>query len=344
MWRKKYTLADNFFMGGFGGSFLNHIRLICACAPLLSRTPTRARPSRSIAVVKPDGVTPEGRRQLADVGDGRHPEIRQRRQPDARLLRRQHDAAALSAERQHAGRRAATRPTPTRPSRPRCRRRPRPTIGDLLSAQGHHLGLVRRRLAGRARPRQQRRRCRTSSTITSRSTTSRTIAPGTAARAEHLRDGGLDGASSSRRSTPASCRRSPSTSRRAISTSTPATPTSQSGDQHIADVIAHLEKSPQWGAHAGRRHLRRERRLLGPRRAAQGRPLGAGHAHPGDHRLAVREDGHVDHTHYDTTSILRFITRRFDLPNLDGIKTRDAAMAARGQQPLGDLSASLNLL
>ncbi len=29
----KYTLADNFFMGAFGGSFLNHFWLICACTP-----------------------------------------------------------------------------------------------------------------------------------------------------------------------------------------------------------------------------------------------------------------------------------------------------------------------
>ncbi|MBM2884734.1 acid phosphatase, partial [Chromobacterium phragmitis] len=35
MWQlaKQYTLADNFFMGAFGGSFLNHQYLICACAP-----------------------------------------------------------------------------------------------------------------------------------------------------------------------------------------------------------------------------------------------------------------------------------------------------------------------
>ena len=54
--------------------------------------------------------------------------------------------------------------------------------------------------------------------------------------------------------------------------------------------------------------------------------------------------GNVDHTPYDTNSILRFIIHRFDLPNLEGIKSRDAAMAARGQQPLGDLTGSLNLL
>lgn len=35
MWAlaRKYTLADNFFMGAFGGSFLNHFWLVCACTP-----------------------------------------------------------------------------------------------------------------------------------------------------------------------------------------------------------------------------------------------------------------------------------------------------------------------
>src|SRR5207247_7503394 len=32
-WAKEYTLADRFFMGAFGGSYLNHQYLICACAP-----------------------------------------------------------------------------------------------------------------------------------------------------------------------------------------------------------------------------------------------------------------------------------------------------------------------
>jgi acid phosphatase len=33
-WAREYTLADNFFMGAFGGSFLNHHWLICACTPV----------------------------------------------------------------------------------------------------------------------------------------------------------------------------------------------------------------------------------------------------------------------------------------------------------------------
>src|ERR1700712_3359446 len=36
LWKlaQQYTLADNFFQGAFGGSFLNHQYLICACAPV----------------------------------------------------------------------------------------------------------------------------------------------------------------------------------------------------------------------------------------------------------------------------------------------------------------------
>jgi phospholipase C len=51
----------------------------------------------------------------------------------------------------------------------------------------------------------------------------------------------------------------------------------------------------------------------------------------------------VDHTQYDTTSILRFITERFALPVLPGIAARDRALKARGSKPMGDLTGALNL-
>src|SRR6266851_648762 len=38
-WAREYTLADNFFMGAFGGSFFNHQWLICACAPRFPEAP-----------------------------------------------------------------------------------------------------------------------------------------------------------------------------------------------------------------------------------------------------------------------------------------------------------------
>jgi phospholipase C len=53
--------------------------------------------------------------------------------------------------------------------------------------------------------------------------------------------------------------------------------------------------------------------------------------------------GTVDHTPYDTASILRFITARWKLPVLPGIAARDAALAANGAPELGDLTQALDL-
>ena len=46
---KRYTLADHFFQAAFGGSFLNHFWLICACTPVFPEAP------RSL-VAEPDGA------------------------------------------------------------------------------------------------------------------------------------------------------------------------------------------------------------------------------------------------------------------------------------------------
>ncbi len=53
--------------------------------------------------------------------------------------------------------------------------------------------------------------------------------------------------------------------------------------------------------------------------------------------------GSVDHSLYDTTSILRLITRLHDLPLLEGLADRDAARAGQGLAPLGDLTGALDL-
>ena len=40
---KEFTLADQFFMGAFGGSNLNHFWLACACSPVYKDAPTTMR-------------------------------------------------------------------------------------------------------------------------------------------------------------------------------------------------------------------------------------------------------------------------------------------------------------
>lgn len=55
--------------------------------------------------------------------------------------------------------------------------------------------------------------------------------------------------------------------------------------------------------------------------------------------------GLVDHTQYDSASILRAITHpHFALPVLDGLSTRDKALVANGGKPMGDFSAALALV
>lgn len=58
----EYTLADNFFHAAFGGSFLNHFFLICACAPVWPDAPANFTAEiDNLGVLAKDGaVTPDG--------------------------------------------------------------------------------------------------------------------------------------------------------------------------------------------------------------------------------------------------------------------------------------------
>jgi acid phosphatase len=115
------------------------------------------------------------------------------------------------------------------------------------------------------------------------------------------------------------------------------------GDAHIADVVAKLRAGPQW------RHMvivitydefgGAWDHVAPP----QGDLLGPGARIPALIISPFAKHGTVDHTQYDTASILRLIARRFDLPVLPGIRMRDAALAAHGAAPMGDLTQALEL-
>jgi phospholipase C len=59
---KQYTLASNFFHSAFGGSFLNHQYLICACAPTWPNAPSDyiSVPNKNPAKLNDNHVTPDG--------------------------------------------------------------------------------------------------------------------------------------------------------------------------------------------------------------------------------------------------------------------------------------------
>jgi len=109
-----------------------------------------------------------------------------------------------------------------------------------------------------------------------------------------------------------------------------------SGDLHMDDLLNRLRKSPQW-----------EAMLVVVTYDENGGfwdhvppPSGPGWGDrfgPGMRIATVivspfAKRGVIDHTSYDTTSILKLITRRFDLQPLTGVRER-----------VGDLTAALDL-
>jgi acid phosphatase len=114
-------------------------------------------------------------------------------------------------------------------------------------------------------------------------------------------------------------------------------------DAHIGDLVATLRASKQW------RHMvivitydeygGQWDHVAPPK----GDLAGPGTRIPAIVISRFAKHGKVDHRQYDTGSILRLITRRFDLPQLSGIVARDAALVANGGKPMGDLTHALNL-
>ena len=151
MWdvAKRYVLADNFFQGTFGGSFLNHFQLVCGCIPVYPNA-DKSPAKGIIAAVDADGVSltlasksPKSALEGAPkfLNDGKI-------SPDFYAVNTMQPPYQPSSN--HAGESRRSRSTRIRACRSRCRRSTTATIGDLLSLKGDDLGLVRRRL-GRMR-------------------------------------------------------------------------------------------------------------------------------------------------------------------------------------------------
>lgn len=116
------------------------------------------------------------------------------------------------------------------------------------------------------------------------------------------------------------------------------------GDDHIASLVAKLQASPQWphmvivityDEYGGQwDHVA----------PPKGDLIGPGTRIPAIIISPFAKKGTVDHTQYDTASILRLITRRYELTKLPGLKVRDQALMASTGKPMGDLTQALNLL
>jgi acid phosphatase len=342
LWKiaRRYTLADNFFMAAFGGSFLNHLWLACACTPKYPNA-DQSPAKNQIAVVDPDGVN----LKLADNSpksaiDGMPKFVRDGAiTPDFYAVNTMQPAYQPSANK------------PAKDGDPKLADPANPTtlppladqtIGDLLSAKGigwaWYGGAWQATLDGtNASPAPIFQYHHQPFNYFA------AMAPVTVERAEHLRDGGLDGVEFIKAIDAGSLPQVTFYKPQGNLNEHPGYADVLLGDQHIADVVAHLEKSPQWNHMLVVVTYDENGGFWDHVAPPKGDRWGPGSRVPAIIISPFARRHHVDHTPYDTTSILRFITKRFDLPTLPGMAARDAAMKANGGQPMGDLTRALKL-
>ena len=335
----QYLLADNFFMGAFGGSFLNHFALICACAPTYphaGQSPAKGL----IAAVEADGVTltsaPGSPKSALEgipkfVNDGNLT-------PDFYAVNTMQPPYQPSANQPAPdGNPAYADPTKPTTLPPQIEQ----TIGDLLSAKGvtwaWYAGAWQIALDGKnATPVPNFQYHHQPFNYFAN------LAPGSAARAEHLKDGGLGGGEFIKAIDSGALPRVAFYKPQGNLNEHPGYTDVLDGDRHIADVVGHLQKSPQWGHMVVIVTYDENGGFWDHVAPPKGDRWGPGSRVPTLIVSPFAKKGFVDHTPYDTTSILSLITNRFALPILQGLQRRNAAVAADGRPPLGDLTNALD--
>jgi phospholipase C len=163
------------------------------------------------------------------------------------------------------------------------------------------------------------------------------FAPGMAARAAHLKDGGMNGAEFIKAIDQGQLPQVTFYKPQGNLNQHPEYASVLAGDEHIADVVAHLENSPQWPHMLVVITYDENGGFWDHVAPPKGDRWGPGTRVPALIVSPFAKKGHVDHTQYDTTSILRLIIRRFDLPVLPGLPARDRALNANGYPTIGNL-------
>ena len=340
MWNvaKHYTIADHFFMGAFGGSFMNHIWLICACVaeyPNADKSP--ARPT--IAAVEDDGITLKLAPNSPPSALAGTPKYLSdgNLTPDFFAVNTMYPPYQPSYNKPAPGGDPAmadpANPTTLPPQKAK-------TIGDLLSAKGiswaWYGGAWQAALSGKnAKPVPNFQFHHQPFNYFA------DMAPGTAARVLHLKDGGLEGAAFIRAIDDGKLEHVVFYKPQGNLNEHAGYADVQAGDAHIADVVSHLENSPQWRKMVVIVTYDENGGFWDHVAPPKGDRWGPGTRIPAIVISPFSKQGYVDHTPYDTTSILRLITKRFGLPVLPGIEARDEVMKARGERPLGDLTNAL---
>jgi phospholipase C len=316
-WAREYTLADNFFMGAFGGSFLNHFWLVCACTPYSEHAPDKERASTDA----------QGRIKRA---------------PESSSSAMNGAPRFLDGEFTPDGYAVNTVQPPYQPSRvPPAgdarfadpARHPLPpqtfrTIGDTLSAKGiswtWYAQSWNAALADGMQPAAEKR-----SVIYGRKpgwpsfeahhqpfNYFKRFAPGTPDRERHIKDGEHFLAAIESGTLPQVSFYKPDSSRNEH----PGYTDVLSGDRHIAQIVAKIKASPLWQGVAIIVTYDENGGFWDHVPPPKGDRWGPGTRVPAIIVSPFARRGFVDSTPYDTTSIIKLITRRFGLEPLPGAR------------------------
>ena len=334
-WAKEYTLADHFFMGAFGGSYLNHQWLICACTPM-----DRGAPESAKAQLDEQGRLKKRPASPASVLDGPVQLFDGRISPDGYVVNTSQPPYQPSGVPPAPGGNRDLANPAGHPLPPQTLK----TIGDTLSAKGvswaWYSGGYNAALAdGRQDPSVKR------SVIYTRQPGSpiyqphhqpfnyhARFAPGTADRAQHLKDGEDFMRDIDKGTLPAVSFYKPE----GVVNEHPSYTDLASGDEHIHQLLTRLRASPQWSKMVVIVTYDENGgfwdHVPPPSGPGWGDRWGPGTRIPTLVVSPFARKGFVDKTVYDTTSILKLITRRFGLEPLPGVR-----------QNMGDLTNALAL-
>ena len=329
---KQYTLADNFFMGAFGGSFLNHFWLICACTPTFPNAPASL-----VSVLDANGRLALKPDSPASAMNGAPQFVADRAlTPDFFAVNTMQPAYQPSGIAPAAGGDPALADPAKHPLPPQTAK----TIGDTLDAKGvdwaWYAGSWKAALADGMRPPVAKREIIYNQAVGSPNFVPHhqpfnyfsRYAPGTAERARRLRDYTDLVADIDAGKLPAVVFYKP----QGIYNEHPGYTDVRRGDEHIAGVVAKLQASPLWRSTLVIITYDENGGFWDHVAPPAGDRWGPGTRVPTILIGPMVKKGFVDRTAYDTTSILKFLTRRFDLEPLPGVRAS-----------MGDLTPAIDL-
>ena len=319
LWKlaKKYTLADNFFMGAFGGSFLNHFWLISASTPIYPDAPATLKSS-----VETNGVKLNlAENSPVSAMSGKAVYVAdQAVTPDGYAVNTLQPSYQPSGIPPAAGGNSQLADLTKNPLPPQDFK----TIGDVLSAKGvswiwyagawnealHNRSIINNSNSSNFQPHHQ--------PFNYFKRFDPTTVAGSEERKLHLKDYSDLKKDIMAGTLPSVVFYKP----QGNLNQHPGYADVMSGDAHIAEIVHDLQKSPQWKKMAIIVTYDENGGFWDHVAPPKGDRWGPGIRIPAIIISPWAKTHFVDHTYYDTTSILKLITKRFELEPLPGIRSQ----------------------